>query len=1028
MPVDFRTKQLRVSQIINSGSTSTSPLLIYGMGSVTNGSGGFTTSHFTTGSDTWLFISGTAGSKNSSSRGVVTFKGDVVVSGTIYDSAGAAYSTSGGGGGTSNWNELSPSPRLNTTASVSIAGGFGSSYAAQSAGSDVFFFVSGTQNITGATARKSVFGGDVRISGSLNQGSLNIATGRYSHAEGAQTIASGDYSHAEGFTTNATGEGSHAEGNVTDASAFYAHAEGDGTTASGYGSHAEGFQTIASSDYAHAEGRSTSAIALASHAGGYGTIASGSYQTVYGKFNLQNNTTSLFVVGDGTSTSARSDVLRVATSNVQVTGSLIAQNITGSLRKTVGGVDFITGSGVTVNYNSSGQWELTASGGGGTPAGSNTQVQFNADGAFAATSGLTFATGSSSLTISGDLAVNGGDITTTASTFNLASSAATLNLGSSAGKVVVPGDFEVQGTTVTVDVSNITVEDPLISLGFTTGSVASSAGDRGFIGGAPGAGNNVAFAWSNNSGSFVATKTTSTAGATSVVVSGLQPIRASSFQVNGTTATITSSNGSTLTLSGTAIVLNASGSGLVKFQEDGNNYVEFSRQSDGYSAQIRATEVSFPSLYLSGNFVYLDSYSGTTWFNSNSNGGLAVDTSTPTHPKIFSKIGSGASQQLTVSGSILNLGSNDGQVRLARGASTYLQATYNNVNDVVVSAQNYNVNFGSTASTSLSGSNVTINHGVGSVNFQRHGSDFLTVSSGSGQDASVSAASGKSLTLSSNSATRISGSNVQVTGSLIAPSITGSLRKTSGGVDFITGSGVTVNYNSSGQWELTASGGGGTPAGSNTQVQFNADGAFAATSGLTFATGSSSLTISGDLAVDGGDITTTQSTAAIFPTNVSSLSLAGVASTVSVGGSSSSTAFTLNVAANRTGNSTLNLGTGAVSTGNTKNVNIGQGGDPGSTTNIRFGTTDTAGTSNIFMSGSVYITGSVGMKGSIIPDAHNTYTLGTPDIRWAHIYTGDLHLRNERGDWTVIEENDFLRIVNNKTGKNYKMMMQLIDD
>ena len=321
-----------------------------------------------------------------------------------------------------------------------------------------------------------------------------------------------------------------------------------------------------------------------------------------------------------------------------------------------------------------------------------------------------------------------------------------------------------------------------------------------------------------------------------------------------------------------------------------------------------------------------------------------------------------------------------------------------------------------------------ISAGASGIGFEKDNTNFITLLSGSGQDASVSAASGKSLTLSSDSVTRLSGSNVQVTGSLIAPSITGSLRKTVGDADFIAGSGVTVNYNSSGQWELTASGGGGTPAGSNTQVQFNADGAFAATSGLTFATGSSSLTISGDLAVNGGDITTTQSTATIFPTNVSSLSLAGVASTVSVGGSSSSTAFALNVAANRTGNSSLNLGTGATSTGNAKNVNIGQGGDPGSTTNIRLGTTDTAGTSNIFMSGSVYITGSVGMKGSIIPDAHNTYTLGTPNIRWAHIYTGDLHLRNDRGDWTVIEENDFLRIVNNKTGKNYKMMMQLIDD
>jgi hypothetical protein len=70
----------------------------------------------------------------------------------------------------------------------------------------------------------------------------------------------------------------------------------------------------------------------------------------------------------------------------------------------------------------------------------------------------------------------------------------------------------------------------------------------------------------------------------------------------------------------------------------------------------------------------------------------------------------------------------------------------------------------------------------------------------------------------------------------------------------------------------------------------------------------------------------------------------------------------------------------------------------------------------------------VSIKGSIVPDANTTYTLGTSALRWAHVYTGDLHLRNERGDWTVIEENDFLRIVNNKTGKNYKMLMQLIED
>ena len=267
-----------------------------------------------------------------------------------------------------------------------------------------------------------------------------------------------------------------------------------------------------------------------------------------------------------------------------------------------------------------------------------------------------------------------------------------------------------------------------------------------------------------------------------------------------------------------------------------------------------------------------------------------------------------------------------------------------------------------------------------------------------------------------------------ITGSLYAPMMSGSLTKLVNGSDYLrAGSNVTLTTGSDGSVTVASTGGGGTPAGSNTQVQFNADGAFAATSGLTFATGSSSLTISGDLAVNGGDITTTESVATIFSTNVSTLSLASAAQTVSVGGSSSSTAFTLNVAASRTGNSTLNLGHGITSAGNTKNVNIGQRGDPGSTTNIRLGTTDSAGASNIFMSGSVYITGSVGMKGSIIPDAHNTYTLGTPDIRWAHIYTGDLHLRNERGDWTIVEEPDYLCVVNNRTGKRHKMVLQAID-
>ena len=55
--------------------------------------------------------------------------------------------------------------------------------------------------------------------------------------------------------------------------------------------------------------------------------------------------------------------------------------------------------------------------------------------------------------------------------------------------------------------------------------------------------------------------------------------------------------------------------------------------------------------------------------------------------------------------------------------------------------------------------------------------------------------------------------------------ISGTLRKTSGGSDFIVGSGVTVNYNSSGQWEFTGSS--GLPAGTNGGVLVYAGGSWA---------------------------------------------------------------------------------------------------------------------------------------------------------------------------------------------------------
>lgn len=77
------------------------------------------------------------------------------------------------------------------------------------------------------------------------------------------------------------------------------------------------------------------------------------------------------------------------------------------------------------------------------------------------------------------------------------------------------------------------------------------------------------------------------------------------------------------------------------------------------------------------------------------------------------------------------------------------------------------------------------------------------------------------------------------------------------------------------------------------------------------------------------------------------------------------------------------------------------------------------------VSDTVYYNATVGSD--IIPDGDRTRSLGTASQRWANIYTGDLHLRNERGNWTIVEEEDFLCVVNNLTGKRFKMMLEPLD-
>ncbi len=66
--------------------------------------------------------------------------------------------------------------------------------------------------------------------------------------------------------------------------------------------------------YSHAEGNTTLSLSIGSHAEGNGTIAYEGYQHVSGTWNDTTNPNQLFIIGKGTSNSARSNAFRVDTS------------------------------------------------------------------------------------------------------------------------------------------------------------------------------------------------------------------------------------------------------------------------------------------------------------------------------------------------------------------------------------------------------------------------------------------------------------------------------------------------------------------------------------------------------------------------------------------------------------------------------------------------------------------------------------------------------------------------------------------
>ena len=76
------------------------------------------------------------------------------------------------------------------------------------------------------------------------------------------------------------------------------------------------------------------------------------------------------------------------------------------------------------------------------------------------------------------------------------------------------------------------------------------------------------------------------------------------------------------------------------------------------------------------------------------------------------------------------------------------------------------------------------------------------------------------------------------------------------------------------------------------------------------------------------------------------------------------------------------------------------------------------------------------VTGRVYPESDATYDLGASGKRWNNIYTNDLQLSNKGGanevdgtwgSWTIQEGENDLFLINRRSGKKYKFMLQEVE-
>jgi len=634
----------------------------------------------------------------------------------------------------------------------------------------------------------------------------------------------------------------------------------------------------------------------------------------------------------------------------------------------------------------------------------------------------------------GDVEVEG-NLTVTGNNIKSSTGATAITL--SAGNVIIPGNLTVNGTTTTVNTDNLVVKDQLIYIASSSAAGTVTYGGLAIASGSGTADQALVFVkdgtgatslWSAGRQDVNSGSATTNTGLT------YMPVRASSFEMGGTPGSAAAAGSAYLSSSDALNVL-VNHTATTTFTKSGTAIVQIT--DNGGQGMITGNSAidTIASLWASGSTVNMAHTlapavgpvpHGIKIVGGDVEGGsLRITTSgaTPTL-NINAHNGTNQAQALVISGSAVSINaatSNNTNGVLIRGAGTPLARFFggstNAEIDLLGTTDNLIDGTGNAAGElSLSGSNVNLKHGVaggaavklvrgntpyGEIEYAPDGSrtytQFNSLTDGGASNVRI----GTAVNGANTGIINLSGSLVEVLAGNGAQfqtlgQATTYLTVTSG--SYVTPPGTALNFAKieAGSVNNLLVGSQGVTAVSGSSVRLNvATGQSVAmqTNGsgfLSFSSGSTNaITIAAPIAT----------TANLLDTVTTTVNFAGAATTLAI-------------ATTPTTTQAVNIATGVTSTGNTKTINLGTGGAAGSTTNIVLGSTLGGGT--------------ITANENLVPGAANTYDLGAVDNRWRNIYTGDLHLKNDRGNWTIVEEAEFLSITNNLSGKRYKFVLEEI--